>query len=183
MSASGLVPRRASRAPETETRPEFPAHRAHQNDARHRVAEQVGRVGVKRQRGDDPPPLAGDDALGCGAATREPHALSSARPGDGEEPDQQEGDDSAEGRRAAHGGDDASDRVRALVLLLPVVPVEGVERGGRVERRDDECPAVRPASQPVRNARGREHDRPFVGAPALGRDAHGCPLEILHLGQ
>jgi hypothetical protein len=22
-----------------------------------------------------------------------------------------------------------------------------------------------------------------LGAPALGRDAHGCPLEILHLGQ
>jgi hypothetical protein len=63
------------------------------------------------------------------------------------------------------------------------VTVESLESGAGVERRDDEWPAVRPASQPVRNTRGSEHERPFVGAPALERDAHGCPLEILHLGQ
>ena len=169
--------------PEAETRPKFPAHRAHQNDARRRVAEQVGRVGVKRQRGDGPPPLAGDNAIGRGAATREPRAVSSARPGDGEEPDQQEGDGNAEGCRAGHGGGDSGDSVGALVLPLPVVAVEGVESGVRVERRDDERPAVRSASQPVRNASGGEHDCPFVGALALGRHAHGGPLEVLHLEQ
>jgi len=169
--------------PEAETRPKFPAHRAHQNDARRRVAEQVGRVGVKRQRGDGPPPLAGDDALGRGAATREPRAVSSARPGDGEEPNQQEGDGRPEDRRSAHGGDDVGDRVGALVLFLPVVTLEGVESCAGVERRDDERPAVRPASEPVRNARGGEHDCPFVGALALGRHAHGRPLEVLHLEQ
>jgi len=103
------------------------------------------------------------------------------RDGDGEEPDLREGDSRAEGRRAAHGRGDVGDRVGALVLPLPIV--EGVERCARVERRDDERPAVRPASQPVRNASGCEHDGPFVGAIPLGRHTHGGPLETPHLGQ
>src|SRR2546422_4502398 len=42
----------------------------------------------------------------------------------------------------------------------------------------------RPASQPVRNTRGSEHERPFVGAPALGRRSEEHTTELqsrLHL--
>ena len=118
------------------------------------------------------------------ALPRANHALCSVRgPVTAKNPISGRATAAPKGRRAAHGGDDVGDRVGALVLLLPIVTVKGVESGARVERRDNERPAVRSVSQPVRNAGGREHDRPFIDAPALGRYPHGGPLEILHLEQ
>src|SRR2546425_6193089 len=151
--------------PAAEARPERAADGGHEDRARDRVAEEVGRVGVQREGRHRAPPLAAHDQLGRGDPGPGPRAARVRRPRDAVEADEQHGHEKPGVGRAV---------LRHLLARRRVSPLGIV----RVQRGDgpvgvacghEETPAARVAGDAMGDAGGGEDEGPLLdGAPPGG---------------
>ena len=159
---------------EAHAGPDLVAHGGHQQRHAGRVPEHVEPVGVQRERGDRPPPLAGHHARRVRAAALEPRAALRAGAGDREEPDEQQRDDEAHDRERPRRGD----LDLALRGVLAVVGRERVEGGVGVDGLHEHGPAVEPLQTAQQERLGltpadvsddsTHPEAPFVGPPTSG---------------
>ena len=149
--------------------------------ARHRVADHVGRVGVKRERGDGSPPLSGDNAFSVDTAALEPNAAVGPSPCSGKKRDQQEADGDTDRGRATNGRHRSAACSRRVGNVFPVIGVEGLASSVCITGGNDERPAIESGAEPMGNAARCEHCGPFVNPVAVRRQADGSSSEILHL--
>src|SRR5439155_1459126 len=151
--------------PAAEARAERPAHGGHEDRARDRVGEEVGRVRVQGERRHRAPRLAAHDQLGRGAPGPGPRTARVRRPRDAVEGDEQHGDENPDVRPSVL----RRLRGRGCAPPLGIVPVQRRNGPVGVARRHEEAPLPRARGDAMGDARGGEDESPLLDRAPLAR--------------
>src|SRR5437667_204604 len=144
-----------------------PAHGGHEDRARDRVGEEVGRVRVQGERRHRAPRLAAHDQLGRGAPGPGPRTARVRRPRDAVEGDEQHGDENPDVRPSVL----RRLRGRGCAPPLGIVPVQRRNGPVGVARRHEETPLPRARGDAMGDARGGEDESPLLDRAPLARGA------------